>query len=123
MANSKDSMTQYLSAKTPVLSSTTVKQKVPPSTQTKEKSVAKQLDDSFADLHTGARPQTSSDLKESVGLDGSPTSMFLMSEIPKLSEEVRIRDEHYRRSEIRRDEDMRQLIISGYQRKDDDIGK
>ena len=93
MANSKDTVSQDLSTKTPVLSCTTVKHKIPPSTQTREKSMARQLDDSFADLHTGARPQTSSDLKESVDLDGSPTSMFLMSELRKLSEEVRIRDE------------------------------
>ena len=71
-----------------MLSSTTVKQKVPPSTQAKGKSVARQLDDSFAYLHTGARWQTSSDLKESVDIDGSPKSMFLMSELRKLSEEV-----------------------------------
>ena len=51
--------------------------------------MAKQLDDSFADLHTGARPQTSSDRKESVDLDGSPSSMFLMSELCKLPEEVK----------------------------------
>ena len=74
--------------------------------------MAKRLNDSFADLHIGARPQTSSDLKQSVDLDGSPTSMFIMSELCKLSEEVRIRDKHHRRSEIRRDEDMRQLISS-----------
>ena len=105
-----------------MLNSTTEKQKVPPSTQTKEKFVARQLDDSFADLHTGATRQTSSDLKESVDIDGSPTSLFLMSEMRKLSEEVRIRDEHHKGSEIRRDADIRQLI-SGYQQKGEDMRK
>ena len=90
-----------------MLSSTTVKHKVSPSTQTKEKYVARQLDDSFAALHTRARRQTSSDLKESVDLYGSPMFMFLMSDVRKLSEEVIIRDEQHRISEIRRDEVMR----------------
>ena len=53
-------MGQDLSAKTPVLSRTPVRQKAP-FTQAREKSVARQLDDSFADLHTGARRHTHSD--------------------------------------------------------------
>ena len=107
-------MGQDLSAKSPVLSSTSVRQKAP-FTQTREKSVARQLDDSFADLHTGARRQTRLD-QDNEG----PSTSFLMSEIQKLSEEVRIRDQHHRISEIQRDEDMRHLL-SSYKQKDDDM--
>ena len=109
MAYSKDSMGQDLSAKTPVLSSTTVRQKAP-FTQTREKSVASQLDDSFADLHTGARRQTR--------LDQDNEGQSFSCQRYTNSEEARIRDEHHRMSEIQRDEDMRHLS-SSYKQKDE----
>ena len=43
-----------------------------------------------------------------------------MSEIHKLSEEARNRDDHHRIREIQRDEDMRHLL-SSYKQKDDDM--
>ena len=52
MSLKKDSKGQELSAKTPAQTSTTVKQKVPP------KSVIRQLDDSFAELHSRTKGQT-----------------------------------------------------------------
>ena len=59
-----------------------------PFTQSREKSVARQLDDSFADLHTGARRHTWSD-QDNEG----PSTSFLMSTMQRLSEEVRMLDE------------------------------
>ena len=60
--------------------------------------MARQLDDSFADLHTGARRQTRLDQDN----EGPSISFLIMSEIHK----------HHRMSEIQRDEDMSHLLSS-----------
>ena len=77
--------------------------------------MARQLDDSFADMYTGARRQTRLD-QDNEG----PSTSFLMSEIHKLSDDARIRDKHHRISEIQRDEAMRH-ILSTYKQKDEDM--
>ena len=61
-----------------------MRQKVP-FTQAREKSLSRQLDDSFVDLHTGAKRHTHSD-QDNEG----PSTSFLMSEMQRLSEEVRM---------------------------------
>ena len=77
MSLKKDSKGQDLSAKTPAQTSTTVKQKAPP------KSVIRQLDDSFAELRSGAKSQTPDHDSD------NPSASHLMAEMRKLSEEER----------------------------------
>ena len=90
MSLKKDSKGQDLSAKTPAQTSTTVKQKAPP------KSVIRQLDDSFAELRSGAKSQTPDHDSD------NPSASHLMAEMRKLSEEVRMREEHHRLREMQR---------------------
>ena len=103
MANLSDTVFKEPSARTPEIDVASNKLNAPP-TLTRQRSVVRQLDDSFSQLGIGQRPSVG--LHENAEAERTDTTFFLMSELQKLSDEFR----HYRMSEVHRNEEITKLI-------------
>ena len=91
------------SARTPEIDVASNKLTAPP-TLTRQRSVVRQLDDSFTQLGIGQQPSVG--LHESTEAEKTNTTLFLTSELQKLSGEFR----QYRKSEVHRNEKITKLI-------------
>ena len=103
MANLSDTVFKEPSARTPEIDVASNKLNAPP-TLTRQRSVVRQLDDSFTQLGIGQRPNVG--LHENAEAERTDTTFFLMSELQKLSNEFR----QYRMSEVHRNEEITKLI-------------
>ena len=103
IANLSNIVLREPSARTPEIDVASNKLNAPPSL-TRQRSVVRQLDDSFIQLGIGQPPSVG--LHEHAGAERTDTTLFLMSELQKLSDEYR----QYRRSEVHRNEEITKLI-------------
>ena len=103
MAYLSDTVFKEPSARTPEIDVASKKLNAPP-TLTRQRSVVRQLDDSFTQLGIGQRPSVG--LHENAEAERTDTTFFLMSELQKLSNDFR----QYRMSEVHRNEEITKLI-------------
>lgn len=118
MDKSKTVSAEQVSLDTPLFSNTREGHGAPP-TLRKEASVARRLDESFNESVLRTEQGTE---KHRKGVEGDETSAawLAISEMRKMTEEFRRRDEEHRLNEMRKDEDIRRLIDE-CQRKDEII--
>ena len=103
MANLSDTLFRDPSARTSEIGFASNKFNASP-TLTRQRSIVRQLDDSFTHLGIGQRPSVG--LHENAEAERTDTTFFLMSELQKLSDEFR----QNRMSEVHRNEEITKLI-------------
>ena len=116
MDKSKTVSAEQVTLDTPLFSSAREEHGAPP-TLRREASIAMRLDESFSESVLRVEQRTEKHRK-GVEVDETSAAWLAISEMRKMTEEFRRRDEEHRLNEMRKNEDIRRLI-NECQRKDD----